>query len=147
MWAHGGRRSPEGLRYQRADWMSDGLCRTLPGTPKERVDVFFERERYGNDRTALLCGRCPVRTECADYAWENGIEYGTFGGVSEHQRRKGTRYMVVERVKPTTQPPPLVERVLAMHRSGMKWRAITRETGLHARTIFKLVNQDRKRAS
>lgn len=146
-WEHGGRRMPEGLRRPEAAWMADGLCRTLDGTPKDRVDVFFERARYGNDRAGLLCARCPVCKECADYAWDNGIEYGTWGGVTEHQRRKGTRYMTVEPKPAKGAGSPLEERVLRMHRSGMKWRAITRETGLHARTIYKLINQSRGRAS
>lgn len=146
-WEHGGRRSPEGLRFQRSDWMDNGACRTLDGTPKERVDVFFERARYGNDRSLLLCQRCTVRTQCADYAWENGIEYGTWGGVTEHQRRRGVRYMPEIPKKTVRQEPELVQRVLALHRAGVKWRAITRETGLHQRTIYKLITQHRNRAS
>ena len=146
-WEYGGRRIPEGLNRTDAEWMADGACRNIVGTPVEVADVFFLSTRPpALDRALFYCRRCRVRTECADYAWDNGIEYGVWGGVSEHQRRAGQRYMVElpPKPKPATS---LGEYVLQLHRSGMKWRAITRETGLHARTIYKLIQQHRERAS
>jgi WhiB family redox-sensing transcriptional regulator len=34
-----------------------------------------------------ICAGCPVREQCADYAFEHGIHHGIFGGLSERQRR------------------------------------------------------------
>lgn len=35
----------------------------------------------------LVCVGCPVRTECLDYALENGEKFGVWGGYSERERR------------------------------------------------------------
>lgn len=130
-WEHGGRRSPEGLRDPDAAWMEHGLCRTIAPTPKERVDVFFAPNRNTfNDKARFYCERCPVQVECADYAWENGIEYGTYGGVTEDERRAGQRYYVKPKPYAGKPLPPVAARALELHRSGMNWRSITRETGV-----------------
>ena len=34
------------------------------------------------------CERCPVKTECADYAIEHRVHHGVWGGLSERDRRR-----------------------------------------------------------
>ena len=34
-----------------------------------------------------ICGGCTMRAECLEYALENNIQGGIFGGVSERARR------------------------------------------------------------
>ena len=54
-------------------------------------DAFFPEK--GQDATAALaiCGRCPVRGRCADYALEQGFTDGVFGGMTPKDRKAGRR--------------------------------------------------------
>ena len=63
-------------------WMSEGTCRLHPPA------VFFPSDGAGVDRARAICGRCPVTERCLDYALENRIEHGVWGGASERERRR-----------------------------------------------------------
>ena len=64
---------------QSNDWTLRAKCR---GT----ADVMFA---VGADqkRARLLCGGCPVRSECLTEALDNKIEWGVWGGLTERERR------------------------------------------------------------
>ena len=65
-----------------AGWMSDGLCRDYaPGT-------FFPSDGVGVDRARRICAECAVRAACLEYALENRIDHGVWGGTSERERRR-----------------------------------------------------------
>jgi WhiB family redox-sensing transcriptional regulator len=50
--------------------------------------VFFP-EKGGSTREAKrICGECPVRAECLEYALEEDERFGIWGGMSERERRK-----------------------------------------------------------
>ena len=64
------------------DWMQHGNCR---GTdPRE----FFPTGGSGVAAALRVCAECPVRTECLEYALENRIDQGVWGGASERERRR-----------------------------------------------------------
>lgn len=66
-------------------WMSDGAC-VAAGHP----DLWYaDREHWQDTVTAKrICNtRCPVVALCLNHAFEND-ERGTWGGTSEHERRK-----------------------------------------------------------
>jgi WhiB family transcriptional regulator, redox-sensing transcriptional regulator len=139
-WEHGGRRSPEGLRDQRFQWQQEAACRNVD------TNVFFAQNRVAqNDEALFWCQRCPVRDECADYAWNNRIEYGIYGGVLESERAAGIRYMPQRAYGSPSKYDRTAEalRALELHRQGLRWRAITRETGVPARVLFKMIQQER----
>jgi WhiB family redox-sensing transcriptional regulator len=64
-------------------WMDRGICRGEP------IETFFA-DRGGDSykRAQGLCERCPVRSECADYAIADPLIFGWWGGMSERERRK-----------------------------------------------------------
>ena len=63
-------------------WASEAKC--LNADP----DVFFP-EKGGSTREAKrICGECPVRAECLEYALEEDERFGIWGGMSERERRK-----------------------------------------------------------
>lgn len=63
-------------------WMAEGSCRLYP------PNKFFPSDGAGVDRARKICASCPVINECLDYALENRIEHGVWGGCSERERRR-----------------------------------------------------------
>lgn len=68
-------------------WKQHAECRGL------NPDMFLPTR---GDNRALeaakrVCNRCPVRTECLDYALKMNERTGVWGGVSERQRREMRR--------------------------------------------------------
>lgn len=62
-------------------WKTRGSCDGLP------TDSFFPKDSVGVDAARKVCDNCPVKQVCLEYALENKIEYGVWGGTSERQRR------------------------------------------------------------
>lgn len=64
------------------DWMNAGKCRhTAPAT-------FFPSDGLGVQSAQRVCAECPVAPECLEYALENRIDHGVWGGKSERERRR-----------------------------------------------------------
>jgi WhiB family redox-sensing transcriptional regulator len=63
-------------------WMSDGNCRLHPPS------TFFPSDGVGVDRARKICKGCPVGELCLEYALQNRIEHGVWGGCSERERRR-----------------------------------------------------------
>lgn len=71
-----------GLR-EALDWMSDAACYEMP------AEIFFPEPEDGPAPALLakrVCALCPVRDECHQYAMDEGIEFGIWGGQSGRQR-------------------------------------------------------------
>lgn len=51
--------------------------------------IFFpsDADTEGHDRAKSICLVCPVKWECLDYAIDQKLDYGIFGGLSERERR------------------------------------------------------------
>ncbi|MEV5877991.1 WhiB family transcriptional regulator [Streptomyces sp. NPDC052101] len=68
-------------------WQARSLCRGMP--PKEVDRLFFHA---ASDRAAIseakqICSQCPVKKACFDYALDNEIRQGMWGGITETERR------------------------------------------------------------
>ena len=51
---------------------------------------YFEKRHEKNAREAVakaICGRCPVRTDCLEYALDVRETHGIWGGLNEMERR------------------------------------------------------------
>lgn len=67
------------------EWTELARCRGMDS------EVFFARN-LTEARTAIrTCDRCEVRQQCLDYAVEQGIDIGVWGGLTERQRRSYVR--------------------------------------------------------
>jgi WhiB family transcriptional regulator, redox-sensing transcriptional regulator len=74
-------------------WQDRGRCHTTDADP----DLFFtEPATYKRGGTAsrrastiaiAICDLCPVREPCLEYSLSNEIWFGTWGGVSQTERR------------------------------------------------------------
>ncbi|MGI5401129.1 WhiB family transcriptional regulator [Streptomyces sp. CA-135486] len=68
------------------NWRHDAACL------EEDPDLFFP---VGSTGPAMLqvaeaksvCGRCPVREQCLQWAMELGQDFGVWGGLDENERR------------------------------------------------------------
>ena len=63
-------------------WMADGNCRLHPPA------TFFPSDGAGVERARKICRNCPVGIQCLEYALEQRIEHGVWGGCSERERRR-----------------------------------------------------------
>jgi WhiB family redox-sensing transcriptional regulator len=64
------------------DWMADAVCAQVGGDE-------WHPEKGGSPREAQgVCRRCPVTGECLQYALDNHIRWGIWGGLTEKQRRR-----------------------------------------------------------
>jgi WhiB family redox-sensing transcriptional regulator len=50
--------------------------------------AFFPSDGVGVDRARRICATCSVSTNCLEYALENRIDHGVWGGASERERRR-----------------------------------------------------------
>lgn len=72
------------------EWMANGKCReVLPA-------VFFPSDGLGVQAAQRVCAECPVVGACLEYALENRIDHGVWGGKSERERRRILRRRRVE---------------------------------------------------
>ena len=63
-------------------WMKAGRCRN------EEPNKFFPDNGAGVVAAQIICRECGVRVECLEYALDNRIEDGVWGGASERERRR-----------------------------------------------------------
>lgn len=64
------------------EWMKDGHCCAYPPS------VFFPSDGVGVDHARKICADCPVKEPCLEYALEQRIDHGVWGGCSERERRR-----------------------------------------------------------
>lgn len=75
------------MTHNTTDWRDRAACRD------EDPELFFPVSDVGpgarqTAEAKTVCGRCPVRRECLDFALDNGLDYGIFGGTTERERRE-----------------------------------------------------------
>jgi WhiB family redox-sensing transcriptional regulator len=77
--------TPERLRHVDTSWMVVGICRQYP------PDTFFPKDGVGVERAIRICKECPVLQQCLEYALDNRMDHGVWGGQSERERRRAIR--------------------------------------------------------
>ena len=78
--------------FDDAAWMAHRAC------AGENPDMFFPARGYSTEPAKAVCRTCTVRAACLEYALDNQIHHGVWGGESERSRRKilrGRRLQVV----------------------------------------------------
>jgi WhiB family transcriptional regulator, redox-sensing transcriptional regulator len=65
------------------DWARDAAC--VGYDP----NLWFLEDKTGSYRDArIICAACPVRLDCLDWALETNTDYGLWGGLAPHERRR-----------------------------------------------------------
>jgi WhiB family redox-sensing transcriptional regulator len=67
------------------DWMDQGKCRDMAPA------VFFPGDGVGVIAAQRICAECPVAERCLQYALDEHIDHGVWGGKSERERRRIAR--------------------------------------------------------
>ena len=81
-----------------SNWMASGMCADKPPS------LFFPSDGVGVEVAKRLCATCPVKSQCLDYALDNRIDHGVWGGTSERERR---RILRSRRVPLLAEPAPV----------------------------------------
>jgi WhiB family redox-sensing transcriptional regulator len=61
-------------------WQAEALCAQTGG------DFFFPEPGSSVREAKRICGLCPIRSACLEYALENDERFGVWGGLSEKER-------------------------------------------------------------
>ncbi len=72
----------KGSEIVNTEWMARGKCQEVA------PDLFFPSDGMGVLVAQKICGECPVSALCLEYALENHIDHGVWGGCSERERRR-----------------------------------------------------------
>jgi len=75
-------------------WMANGRCKEMDPA------IFFPSDGVGVVIAQAVCNECPVKTECLEYALEDRVDHGVWGGASERQRRRILRHRRVSARQP-----------------------------------------------
>jgi WhiB family transcriptional regulator, redox-sensing transcriptional regulator len=74
-------------------WQDRAACRGMDVLlffgPDDQADP--ERE-IREAKAKAVCALCPVRAQCLDYALQNSIKYGIWGGLNEEERARERRH-------------------------------------------------------
>lgn len=75
------------MTHVAGDWRSQSACLTAD------PELFFPLSSMGPSLDQLteakkVCGRCPVREECLEFALATHQVHGVWGGTSEDERRQ-----------------------------------------------------------
>lgn len=62
--------------------MAHGNCNNHPPA------VFFPSDGVGVEAAKEICASCPMKEPCLEYAIDNRVDHGVWGGASERQRRR-----------------------------------------------------------
>lgn len=71
-------------------WMDQARCRDYD------PEVFFVKGAAESRPAQRVCQRCEVRELCLEYALEQRIDFGIWGGLTERQRRRLLRRQGLE---------------------------------------------------
>ena len=64
------------------NWDSEASCQSVD------PEVFFpERQGEAATMAKTICRGCPVRMQCLEFALSARLDYGVWGGMTEHERR------------------------------------------------------------
>ncbi|MGW4160016.1 WhiB family transcriptional regulator [Streptomyces sp. SS162] len=68
-------------------WHTRGACHGMDVEDADAVFFPLPRDHEAIAEAKELCGWCPVRSECLNYALENVLKEGIWGGLTEAERR------------------------------------------------------------
>lgn len=123
--------SSEGLKVTSHEWFDRAACKG------QGFDMFFVGPGEAIWEALVFCSRCEVRKECLDYAIDNQIDIGVWGGRSPRQRRSGER--LGDEI-----PVPTPQKIIELRERGWRVRWIARELNVSESTVSGVLARHRK---
>jgi WhiB family redox-sensing transcriptional regulator len=74
------------LAFDHAAWTAHAACKG------SAAHLFFPGRGETHAPAKAVCRTCPVSDECLQYALDNSIKHGIWGGMSERERRRIRAY-------------------------------------------------------
>ena len=128
-------RSAEFLTHPRADWVERAACRNQGLT-----DIFYVKPGAAIWDALAYCARCTVRKECLQFAIDNGIEDGVWGGKSVRARRDPDRRW-------DDVPVPTQARIVELWEQHWSNRRIARELKVTEQHVYAALRRYRDRSA
>jgi WhiB family redox-sensing transcriptional regulator len=118
------------------DWQERALCAQVA-----EVDLFFPDQCVNTGPAKRICDLCEVRAERKDYAVEERIDHGVWGGLSPAERREMWPRDDTKRV---TEPLRKTRRerdaeIMRLHAAGETAPAIAGQVGVTPRTVVRAI--------
>jgi hypothetical protein len=108
-------------------WQQRGLCaQTDP-------EAFFPVKGGPTRNGKRICAGCEVRAECLEYALSHDERFGTWGGMSERERRPLHREMAKVRAHRN------VEDYLALRAGGLLDSQIAARLGIRYKSLLRML--------
>ena len=63
-------------------WRAEALCASSD------PELWFAAGAVEHKLAKIVCGRCPVKRDCLDYAMTAPIDHGIWGGLTGRERRR-----------------------------------------------------------
>lgn len=73
-----------------SDWRAEALCAQVD------PELFFPEQGFPSHHARAVCARCPVATECLDWALTHHERHGIWGGTTARQRLTSSGPAVAE---------------------------------------------------
>jgi WhiB family redox-sensing transcriptional regulator len=70
------------------EWQEQALC------AQSDPEAWFPERGDSPQAAKRICRRCPVKAECLDYALDNRIRWGVWGGLTDRERQHARRGQV-----------------------------------------------------
>ncbi len=114
------------IERARPAWQTRGSCRSGGQT-----DAFFPSRGESHEAARRVCAGCEVRSECLDYALEQGIHHGVWGGTSEAERGR------LRRRRGAASSTKLSFAVARLAQQGARPPQIAEQLGVTTRTVYR----------
>jgi adenine-specific DNA glycosylase len=69
-------------------WVLEAACFPDDGPAVELAELFVDAGKSISAETYTVCEGCPVRFDCLEWAYDQNIASGYYGGISYGVRRK-----------------------------------------------------------
>lgn len=116
------------------EWQRDALCAQVDH------DLFFPDPCGSAAAAKRICQGCDVKTECLQYALDNHINHGVWGGLSDRERRTLTRKQRVGSNGTGWSSLPRVERdaeIIRLTTAGATAERVAEQMGVSQRTVWR----------